>query len=116
MTMNIWSVLEYTAVISVVGLLILGMKRIFHDKLDARWHYFIWLVLLVRMIVPVDFDLVRTPLSLFHQLPVEKWFEKAQILAEKNGFTDVFDLLGKVYLAGVIVLLVVVCGIELIEE
>jgi len=57
--MNIWSVLEYTAVISVVGLLILGMKRIFHDKLDARWHYFIWLVLLVRMIVPVDFQLLR---------------------------------------------------------
>ena len=105
--MSIWDILEYTTVISVVGLLILGMKRIFHDKLDARWHYFIWLVLLVRMIVPVDFDLVRTPLSVFHQLPVEKWFKKARILAEKNELGEIFDVLGQVYFVGVIVLAMV---------
>lgn len=98
--MSIWNIFEYTTVVSVVGLLILGMKRIFHDKLDARWHYFIWLVLLVRMIVPVNFKWIRTPLSIFQQLPVEKWFEKGQILAEKRGLEGIFELLGKVYLWG----------------
>ena len=102
--MNIWNIFEYTTVISVVGLLILGMKRIFHDKLDARWHYFIWLVLLVRMVVPVDFAWVRTPLSVFQQLPVDKWMEMAGVLAEKRGATGAFEVLWKVYLVGVIVL------------
>ena len=102
--MNIWNIFEYTAVVSVVGLLILGMKRLFRDKLDARWHYFIWLVLLVRMIVPVDFDLVRTPLSVFQQLPVEKWLEKAEILAARQGLQGIFEVLGKVYPIGVIAL------------
>lgn len=105
--MNIWNILEYTAVISVVGLLILAMKWIFHDKLDARWHYFIWLVLLVRMIVPVDFDLVRTPLSVFQQIPVEKWLEKGRILADKQEMNALFELLGRVYLWGAVVLAVV---------
>lgn len=102
--MSIWSILEYTTAISIVGLLILGMKRIFHDKLDARWHYFIWLVLLVRMIVPVDFDWIRTPLSIFQQLPVEKWFEKSALLMEKWGYGEHVQLIWTVYLCGALAL------------
>lgn len=104
--MNIWDILEYTTAISVVGLLILGTKRIFHDKLDARWHYFIWIVLLVRMVVPLNFDLIRTPLSIFQQFPVDKWFEMGKIVVQKKGYEDLFEIFGKVYLIGAVALAV----------
>ena len=54
--MSVWQIAEYSMVVSVVALLILGMKRLFHDKLDARWHYFIWLVLAIRMVVPFSLN------------------------------------------------------------
>ena len=37
--MDIWVIWEYSASITVIGLLIWLIKLIFHDKLDARWHY-----------------------------------------------------------------------------
>ncbi len=60
--MDFWGILEYTVAVTVIGLFIWLVKLIFHDKLDARWHYFIWLVLLVRLLVPFRFGLISTPI------------------------------------------------------
>lgn len=98
--MDFWKVLEYTASVTVVGLLIWLIKLVFHDKLDARWHYFIWLVLLVRLVVPADFALIRTPVSVFQGLPVSRWIEYGQLMAARKGYEDVFTTLGRVYLWG----------------
>lgn len=98
--MDIWGILEYTISVTIIGLLIWGMKLIFHDKLDARWHCFIWLALLVRIIVPVHFRPVPTPLSVFQELPIGNWIEMGRILAEKRGHGELFDTLGRVYLWG----------------
>ena len=83
--MDIWTILEYTASVTVIGLLIWLIKLIFHDKLDARWHYFIWLVLLVRIIVPVSARPVPTPFSVFDEIPVGKWIEMGRILSGHVG-------------------------------
>ena len=76
--MDIWRVLEYTMTATVVGIMLWVFKMIFHDKLDARWHYFIWLVLLVRLALPIGLNYIRTPLSVFQEFPVGKWLEKAR--------------------------------------
>lgn len=102
--MDIWVILEYTASVTVVGLLIWLLKLIFHDKLDARWHYFIWLVLLTRIVVPVNVRLVSTPLSVFQDIPVAKWAEMGKRLAEKKGYGNLAVLSGKIYLWGAVLL------------
>lgn len=104
--MDIWTLLQASAAVSTVGLLIWIIKLLFHDKLDARWHYFIWLVLFVRILVPVSFRMVRTPVSLFQALPVLKWLEFVQLAASRGGFGRAGRIAMLVYAVGAILL----CG------
>ncbi len=98
--MDIWVIWEYSASITVIGLLIWLIKLIFHDKLDARWHYYIWLVLLARVLVPVRVRPVPTPLSIFREIPLGKWMEMGRILAQEKGCAELCGLLGRAYLWG----------------
>ena len=90
--MDIWVIWEYSASITVIGLLIWLIKLIFHDKLDARWHYYIWLVLLARVLVPVRVRPVPTPLSIFREIPLGKWMEMGRILAQEKGCAELCGL------------------------
>ena len=45
---NLWTVLYFTLGITLTGLMLVLFKRLFRDKLSARWHYLVWLVLVVR--------------------------------------------------------------------
>ena len=98
--MDIWVIWEYSASVTVIGLLIWLIKLIFHDKLDARWHYYIWLVLLARVLVPVHVRPVPTPLSIFQEIPLGKWMEMGRILAQEKGYGELCGLLGRAYLWG----------------
>ncbi len=98
--MNIWQIIEYSLAVSVVALLLLVMKIIFHDKLSARWHYFIWAVLFVRMIVPLQIEWLKIPLSLFEEIPVNYWTRIAHLKAERAGILAVFDKLLPFYFLG----------------
>jgi len=46
------AVLSLSAMGAVVALLIVAIKAVFKNVLDARWHYYIWFLLLVRLIIP----------------------------------------------------------------
>ena len=54
--MNIVNVFETIVLSSLVGsiiaLIILSIKRIFREKLNPRFHYYIWLILLIKLIIP----------------------------------------------------------------
>lgn len=102
--MSIWQIVEYSLVVSVVALLLLGMKRLFHDKLDARWHYLIWTVLGVRMVVPLSMEWLKSPLSLFEAIPVNYWTKLWALKAERAGVSALLQDILWVYLAGVLVL------------
>ena len=52
---NIWMVLQQTAAASLAALFLLILQRIFLDKLSPRWQYGVWLVLLLRLLVPAGF-------------------------------------------------------------
>ena len=41
---NLWTVLYFTLGITLTGLMLVLFKRLFRDKLSARWHYLVWLV------------------------------------------------------------------------
>lgn len=98
--MNLWWVIQFSAAASVVAAVILGLKLLFHDKLDARWHYLIWLVLLVRMLVPVQTGGIRTPVSLFETIPVLRWLALCELAVHKAGLAGVVKALAGIYLAG----------------
>ena len=62
--MNLWTVLYFTLGITLTGGMLLLFKKIFRDKLSARWHYLVWLVLLVRAILPANVRLFSTGFAL----------------------------------------------------
>lgn len=103
--MIIWAILQYSLIVSVVAIMILALKEIFHDKLDARWHYFVWLVLAVRMAVPASPGWLKTPVSLFQTVPVSFWIKLLREYVRKSGLEAAAQLAGRIYLAGVTVLL-----------
>lgn len=57
---NLWTVLYFTLGITLTGLMLVLFKRLFRDKLSARWHYLVWLVLLVRAVLPENLRLFST--------------------------------------------------------
>ena len=55
MNIIIWlfqNILYLTATSSVLILIILALKKIFHKSLRPKWHYYIWVLLLIRLIIP----------------------------------------------------------------
>lgn len=98
--MIIWQVLEYSLMVSTVAVMIFVLKKIFHDKLDARWHYFVWAVLAVRMAVAVSPDWLKTPVSLFQSVPVGFGIRLLEELVRKKGLNAAAGLAGRIYLAG----------------
>ncbi|MFZ5988093.1 MAG: penicillin-binding transpeptidase domain-containing protein [Bacillota bacterium] len=43
------------------------VKLIFRDRLSARWHYYIWFLLLIRLLVPFTPDYTLSANSIYHE-------------------------------------------------
>ena len=66
---NIWEFLLQTISVSLVAGLILFVKNIFKDKLTPRWQYGIWVILILRIFMPVKADkLVLLPFSIYLEM------------------------------------------------
>lgn len=59
-------ILRTSAMATVLALVILALKYLLKDKLDARWHHYIWLLLLIRLVLPFA---PESSLSLFNLIP-----------------------------------------------
>lgn len=88
---NIWDFLNFTISASIVGLFLLLIKALFHDKLTAKWHYAIWIVLLARLIVPLQNTFITSPLSLLGSVRLNEWMALLQMKAE-NTLQSVFSV------------------------
>ena len=53
---DIWGFLLQTLTASGVAILILIIKELFRDKLPPRWHFLVWSVLGIILIIPVGFN------------------------------------------------------------
>ncbi len=59
---------QMTVFVTVTALFILVFKRLFKNKLSARWNVWIWALLLIRFLIP---SLPQSELSVFNAVPVE---------------------------------------------
>ena len=60
------NLIEMTVFVTVTTLLILLFKRLFKTKMSAKWHMWIWALLLVRFLVPT---LPQSEVSVFNIVP-----------------------------------------------
>ncbi len=74
---NIWGFLLQTLSVSLAAILLLVIKRIFEDKLSPRWQYGVFLLLALRIVIPVG-------IARYILLPLPVWIETLKGVAEKN--------------------------------
>lgn len=103
---DIWTILGITLAASLTGLLLLVVKGLFRDKLNARWHYLIWAVFLVRLLVPVGQRLFQTPLALTSAIPLPLFLNYCRYQVSKLAGAALWeDRLFQVYKMGAAALL-----------
>ena len=59
-------VIKLSIMVSILAVLILLVKYALKNKLDAKWQYIIWMLLIIRLLIPCD---IQSPLSIFSLLP-----------------------------------------------
>ena len=78
--LNIFEVIAFSSLIgSVIILMILIIKGIFRNKLNSTFHYYIWLILLVKLIIPFG---PQTPLN------ISKLYENSYVQTTTNEKTQ----------------------------
>ena len=64
---NIFNIILTTSIYaSIVGLVIVFLKSLLRNKLNAKWHYIIWIVLILKLLVPFG---PESTFSLFNAVP-----------------------------------------------
>lgn len=71
-----------SATASVIAIVILIVKKLFKTKLNVTWHYYMWFLLIIRLIVPSGFE---TPLSKLNMATVTERVEISQSLSKNNN-------------------------------
>jgi hypothetical protein len=51
---------------SILIVFILLIKLILRDRLGPKWHYYIWFLVLLRLVIPLDF---QSAVSIYNALP-----------------------------------------------
>lgn len=74
-------ILESTVYLSVTAIIILLFKWIFKNKLSAKWHVLIWLLLAVRLVLP---SLPESSFSIFNAFDIPAVQENAQEQVREN--------------------------------
>lgn len=57
------AILISSAMGSFLAIIIMSIKKLFKNKLSASWHYYIWILLIVRLAIPYSY---QSPLSIFN--------------------------------------------------
>lgn len=82
--LNIFVMIELSSLIgSVIVLMILIIKIIFRNKLNSTFQYYIWLILLIKLIIPFG---PQTPLN------ISNLYEKPYVQTTINGNTQISQI------------------------
>ena len=72
---NIWRFLLQTLTVSLVAGIILVVKKLLEDKLSPRWQYGVWILLVLRILLPVSTNQkIIIPLPLWIEI-LKTWAE-----------------------------------------
>ncbi len=95
-------VLYSTALASLLCLIILAFKVLIKDKLGVRWHYTIWLIVVIRLLIPYG---IQSSVSIFNiinfkrvtviQVPYSINNKDIKVFNNKEGDTNVAPNLAK---------------------
>lgn len=69
----------------IVGTVILVLKLLLKNRINPKWHYFIWIVLLVKLLVPFG---PESALSLFNTIPA---------IPQQTDFSQLYEEYHKTY-------------------
>lgn len=69
----------------LIGLIIL-IKQLFKNKLSAKWHYYIWVLLIVRLTIPYAPQSNFSIFNLFSNLSKSFQFSPSKIVTENTAF------------------------------
>ncbi len=58
------TILEITISMSIVIILILLLTPIISKRYSAKWRYYIWLFIAIRLVIPFNFSLPKTPITI----------------------------------------------------
>jgi len=76
-------VLSLSLMGSILSIMIILIKGLFKNRLNANWHYYIWLLLVIRLIIP---NAPESSLSIFNLLP-----STSQSIEISQNVTGSFD-------------------------
>ncbi|WAG65937.1 phosphodiester glycosidase family protein [Clostridium estertheticum] len=89
-------VLYSTALASILSLIILLFKLLLKDKLGVRWHYAIWLILVIRLLMPYGlqsslsiFNIINFQNTTITQVPYTITYKANKIFNNKESNTTV---------------------------
>lgn len=72
-------ILKTSLYASVVGIVILTLKAVLRNKINPKWHYIIWAVLILKLLIPFG---PQSALSLFNSVPE---------IPEQTNFTQMYE-------------------------
>ena len=87
---NVWGFFLQTLSVSAVALVLLIIKRLFQDKISPNVQYALWLVLALRIMLPV-----RAGVSILFPVPV--WVELLKAKVERHltsSYSSMYELTG----------------------
>ena len=81
------TVVEITLATSVVIALLLLLSKILEKKFAAKWRYWVWLIIAIRLILPFNLSLASPPV----QVPTTKIVNllTAAALTQQTNFQDI---------------------------
>ena len=82
-------VLEITVSVIPVILLLLLLSRRIHRAYLAKWNYFVWLILAVRLLIPFNFTLSKAPVSIQMPAQISQPIATSQIIPSVSSQTAV---------------------------
>lgn len=78
------NLLQMTIYITVTALMLLLFKRLFKNKLSAKWQVYVWGILLIRLLLP---SLPQSEISVFNAIPTTEYTatQPTQMVVQTEG-------------------------------
>jgi len=64
-------VLELSIQASIIICLIFGLKLVFKKRLSPKWHYYIWLLIIVKLLIPIE---IKSQMSIMPHVDLQEQY------------------------------------------
>lgn len=82
------NILEISIMMSVVILFVYAISPIFEKKYSARWKYYIWVLITIRLIIPITYSIPDAPIHINTEQMVQESSTLQSLLLSNNTLTD----------------------------